>query len=261
MNEQRLDTAANNGSGTVAKAFQIIRYVTSSPRHSVTVSEIAEELSLPRPTANRLISNLIKLGMLKRDGGGTRIIEGDELLHIAGDVLEGAASRGPRHEILRQLVIDTRETANVGAVSSGQIVYLDRVEAIWPLAFRLDVGSRVPLHCSAIGKVLLSKMPQAQRRKYLDAIPLSRRTANTICERDALEAELDIICESGVAIDNEECFEGVIGIAVPVLFKQNQHSMGLALVAPSARQTLDGLRDFLPAMRTAAAGLARCYPD
>ena len=123
------------------------------------------------------------------------------------------------------------------------------------------MGSRVPLHCSAIGKVLLSNMPQAQRRKYLDAMTLSRRTDNTICARDALEAELDNIRDTGVAFDNEECFEGVIGIAVPVLFKQNQHSMGLALVAPSARQTLEGLRDFLPAMKTAAANLAKCYPD
>lgn len=261
MNENRPGTAAQNGSGTVAKAFQIIKHLTSSQRHSVTVSEIAEELSLPRPTANRLISNLIKLGILKRDGGSTRIIEGDELVQIAGRVLEGAASRGPRHEILRQLVIDTRETANVGTISAGQVVYLDRVEAIWPLAFRLDVGSRVPLHCSAIGKVLLSLMPPRQRRKYLDALPLPRRTENTICDSAALGAELDVVRKSGVAFDNEECFEGVIGIAVPIPVRQNQNGIGLALVAPSGRQTTEGLRDFLPKMEEAAANLAKCYSD
>lgn len=250
---------SRNGSGTVAKAFQIVRYVTASPRRAVTVSEVAEELSLPRPTANRLIGNMIKLGMLKREVGSKRIIEGDELLTIAGDVLAGAASRGPRHEILRQLVMDTRETANVGAISAGQILYVDRVEAIWPLAFRLDVGSRVPLHCSAIGKLLLGHMPQAQRQKYIDATPLTQRTARTICDRDALRAELDSILETGVAIDNEECFEGVIGIAVPIPFKQNLHTLGLALVAPSARQTTRGLSGFLPAMRDAAANLAKTY--
>lgn len=260
MNDKHLKSAVGNGSGTIAKAFQILGYVTSSPRHAVTVSEVAEELSLPRPTANRLISNMIKLGMLKREIGSTRIIEGDELVNISGNVLKGAASRGPRHEILRQLVIDTRETANVGAISAGQVVYLDRVEAIWPLAFRLDAGSRVPLHCSAIGKMLLSATPRAQLTKYLEAMPLSRRTQNTICDRDALEAELRTISENGVAFDNEECFEGVIGIAIPIPFKQTLHTMGLALVAPSARQTPDGLRGFLPAMEDAAAKLARCYP-
>ena len=261
IHDKRGEAAAGNGLGTVAKAFQIIQYVTSEPRHSVTVSQIAEELALPRPTANRLVSNLVKLGMLKRDGGGMRIIEGDALVQIAGNALEGAASRGPRHEILRQLMIDTRETANLGAVSSGQIVYLDRVEAVWPLAFRLDVGSRVPLHCSAIGKVLTAMMPLAQRQKYLDALPLLRRTANTICDAGALKAELDAIRDDGFAIDNEECFEGVIGIAVPIFFQKNHHTMGLALVAPSARQTPDGLRSFLPAMKAAASNIAKCYPD
>ncbi|WP_306152928.1 IclR family transcriptional regulator [Roseovarius sp. MMSF_3281] len=261
MNDNPFKTETTTHSGTVAKAFQIVRYVTASPRHAVTVSEIAEELSLPRPTANRLIGNMIKLGMLKRELGSKRIIEGDALLSIAGDVLEGAASRGPRHEILRQLVIDTRETANIGAISSGQVLYVDRVEAIWPLAFRLDVGSRVPLHCSAIGKLLLGHMPQAQRQKYVDTLPLSQRTDRTICDRDALSAELDSILETGVALDNEECFEGVIGIAVPIPFKRNLHTMGLALAAPSARQTTQGLRDFLPAMKDAAASLAKTYPE
>lgn len=261
MNKKPLKGEAGNGSGTVAKAFQILRYMTSSPRHAVTVSEVAEELSLPRPTANRLISNMIKLGLLKREIGSSRIIEGEGLLEIAGDVLEAAASRGPRHEILRQLVIDTRETANVGAISAGQVVYLDRVEAIWPLAFRLDAGSRVPLHCSAIGKVLLASMPKSQVGKYLDALPLSARTANTICDRGRLAAELEAIGETGVAMDNEECFEGVIGIAIPIPFRQTLHMMGLALVAPSARQTAAGLRDFLPAMQEAAGNLAKCYSD
>lgn len=255
------DTIARTGAGTVAKAFQIIRFVTSAPRHSATITEIAEELSLPRPTANRLISNLIKLGMLQREGGGTRIIEGDKLVNVAGAVLKGAASRGPRHEILRQLVIDTRETANLGTISGGQIVYLDRVEAIWPLALRLDVGSQVPIYCSAIGKLLLSRMPHSHRRKYLDTLPMLQRTENTILDHMALEQELDRIRDEGVSIDNEECFAGVIGIAVPIEGEQAHPTMGLALAAPSGRQTPERLRDFLPAMTEAAERLAKCYPD
>ncbi len=248
---------AQPGAGTVSKAFQIAQFVTSSPRHYATVTEIAEELSLPRPTANRIVSNLIKLGMLKRDGGGQRIIEGDELVRLAGATLQGAASRGPRHEILRQLVLDTRETVNVGTISNGQVVYLDRVEAMWPLAFRLEVGSQVPLHCSALGKLLLAQMGDAQFNKYLAAMDYRPRTANTIRSRSQLEAELARVREEGSAIDNEECFEGVIGIAIPV--GTLQPSIGLALVAPSSRLTADGLREFLPAMHDAARRLAACY--
>ncbi|WP_108485520.1 IclR family transcriptional regulator [Oceaniglobus ichthyenteri] len=252
-NRQRLNA------GTVAKAIEIIQAVTAGPHHCSTVTEIAERLNIPRPTANRLISNLIKLGMLKRDGGGTRIIEGDELVDLAGNVLTGAASRGPRHEVLRQLVIDLRETANVGTISNGQIVYVDRVEAAWPLAFRLDVGSRVPIHCSAIGKLLLSRMNDTQRRRYVDTLPLQRRTENSICDPELLIRELDRIRVTGVALDNEECFSGVIGIAVAIGEERTTPQMALALVAPSGRQTVEGMMEFVPEMRTAAARLAECY--
>lgn len=261
MQDEHIAMAGNGATGTVEKAFQILGVVTAGPDRYATVSDIAEKLSLPRPTANRLVNNLIKLGILKRDGGGSRIIEGERLIEIAGAVLEGSTQRGPRHEILRQLVIETRETANIGTISGGELLYLDRVEAIWPLAFHLNVGSRVPIYCSAIGKLLLSRMPPKRRAKYLDSISLSRRTENTICDRGALETELDRIRQERVATDNEECFHGVIGIAVPIGDGRTVPSMGLALVAPSGRQTLAQLQEFLPTMMDAAARLARCYQD
>ncbi|MGJ8546068.1 MAG: IclR family transcriptional regulator [Sulfitobacter sp.] len=259
MKELSEKTQQRLNAGTVAKAVEIIQAVTAGPHHYSTVTEIAERLALPRPTANRLISNLIKLGMLKRDGGGTRIIEGDGLVRLAGNILAGAASRGPRHEVLRQLVIDLRETANVGAIANGQVLYVDRDEAAWPLIFRLDVGSNVPIHCSAIGKLLLSRMSDVQRRKYVNTLPLPRRTENTICDPELLIRELDRIRAVGVAVDNEECFNGVIGIAVAIGEDKATPQMALALVAPSGRQSVEGMMEFVPEMRAAAARLAECY--
>lgn len=256
-NQTAPDSTASQSN--VGKAFEIIRAVTESPKHSATVAEVAEALSLPRPTANRIISNLIKLGLLKRDGGGIRIIEGDLLVELASTVLQSASMRGPRHEVLKQLVIDTRETANVGTLVGGEVLYLDRVEAAWPLAFRLDPGSRVPIYCSAIGKLLLSQMPPDQREKYLDAMTLTRRTPTTICDPKMLRQEIERIAEQGVAIDDEECFNGVLGIAVPIVSTVSTPPMALALAAPSGRQTPDLLRGFLPAMRSAAERLGRCY--
>ncbi|MFD2741614.1 IclR family transcriptional regulator [Sulfitobacter aestuarii] len=247
------------GTSTVGKAFQIISAVTAAPNHHATVAEISEKLALPRPTANRLISNLIKLGLLKREGGGLRIIEGDRLVQMSSAVLEGAARRGPRHEVLRQLVIETRETANVGTLSDGEVLYLDRFEAVWPLALRLEVGSRVPIYCSAIGKLMLSRMPPTQRRKFLDALVLTPRTENTITSRDVLEGELDNIANTGFAVDDEECFNGVIGIAVAVESQHAIPNLGLSLVAPSGRQTIAQMQGFLPALQAAAVRLAHCY--
>ena len=67
------------------------------------------------------------------------------------------------------------------------MVYLDRIESAFPLQFNLRPGTRVPIHCSASGKLLLAHLPAAQRNALLDGLPLARYTATTLDSREALE--------------------------------------------------------------------------
>src|SRR3546814_12058924 len=88
------------------------------------------------------------------------------------------------------------------------MVYLDRVEAQWPLGLRFEPGSRVPLHCTAIGKMFLSHMPEQQRREFVGTIPLRRSTDTTITAPEALLVELRRIQEAGIATDTPEFMSG-----------------------------------------------------
>ncbi len=245
--------------GPVGKTFDILELVTRSPTGSASVTEIAETLAIPRPTANRIVSNLVKQGMLKRDVATTRLIEGDRLLALALSTMQGAAKRGPRHEILSQLAIETRETCNIGVLTGARVTYVDRVEAAWPLALRLEVGSHVPLYCSAIGKLLLSRLSPQQQNKYLTTIPLVRHTPHTITDPAALSRELDDIAQHGVSCDHGECFEGVLGLAVAIETGSGAPVLGLSIAAPSARVTMEDLRKHLPLMQDAADRLRRCF--
>src|SRR5690606_3359907 len=103
----------------------------------------------------RILSNLVKLGLLQRDTRLRQLHEGDRLLQLALGVVARAVQRGPRHEILRELAQKISETCNVGMIVGGRVRYIDRVEAQWPLSLRLEPGSELPLHCTAVGKLLL----------------------------------------------------------------------------------------------------------
>src|SRR3546814_7940826 len=98
-------------------------------------------------------SDVCSSDLLKREPGGRRLIEGDRLVQLALKVLEAAAKRAPRHAILKSLSDAVGETCNLGVLAGHEMVYLDRVEAQWPLGLRFEPGSRVPLHCTAIGKM------------------------------------------------------------------------------------------------------------
>ncbi len=102
-------------------------------------------------------------------------------------------------------------------LDGAQLIYLDRVESDWPLQIRLNIGSRVPLHCTASGKLFLSLAPASLLKALFQSHPLRKHTPRTIVDIAALETELDKIRETKIGTDNEEFIEGMTAAAVPVM--------------------------------------------
>ncbi|PWG64537.1 IclR family transcriptional regulator [Spiribacter halobius] len=262
MRSPKIQAAEANGerSGSLTKALDIIEATVRQPIPSTT-AELAALLGLAKPTAHRVVNSLRELGYLKREPGSSRLVEGDRLVALALDVLASAAQRGPRHNILHALAEQTGETANLGVMASGQVVYVDRVETKWPLGLRFDVGSRVPIHCTALGKMFLSFMSERQRDKYLTTLPLTRYTENTRTRREDLEADLERIRADGVSFDNCEFMSGVVCLAVPVRGPSGRVVAGVAISAPEARLTVEEARPHVAALREAAERLAITFDD
>ena len=243
--------------GAVPKALRVLEAVAARKR-PLSIAEIATALDLPQPTAHRIVGVLEKLGFLEREPGRRRIVEAGRLVSLGLNVLQAAVSSGGKHAILASLAKKTGESCNLGVMAGSNVVYLDRVESQWPLGLRFEPGSRVPLHCTAIGKLLLSELPE----KALDAQfangPLTRYTATTITDARRLKDELRRIRRQGYSTDNQEFMSGVVCIAVPVMGpKKGAVCAGLAISAAEARLTLAGAKRFLPDLRDAATKLSR----
>lgn len=247
-------------SSSLTKALDIIEAAIrdSTPR---TASELGAQLGLAKPTAHRIVNALRELGFLQREPGNGHIAEGDRLVALALDVLASAAARGPRRNILQALADETGETCNLGVMAAGQVVYVDRVETKWPLGLRFDVGSRVPIHCTAIGKMFLSRMSERRRRKYIRTLPLTRYTENTHTDIETLESDLDRIRADGVSRDNCEFMSGVVCVAVPIRGRAGRTVAGLAISAPEARLTIEELCEHTPALQQAAEKLALTFDE
>lgn len=245
-------------SGSLGKALEVLDAILR-PAQPPSAAQVSASLGLPRPTANRIIGNLIRLDFLRRDPYRRDLMEGDRLLGLALAVVSRATQRGPRHEILVELARKTEETCNVGVVVGGAVQYVDRVESKWPLSLRLEPGSKIPLHCTALGKLLLAHLPSDQQEKFLRTIELTRYTEHTIDNISALKGELSRITEAGVAFDTEEYLSGVVGMAVPVPKRDGHPILGLAVAAPSLRVDVSALERDLPLVREAAERLAICF--
>lgn len=212
----------------------------------------------PKPTVHRMLVQLESGGWLAREPDGRHFALAPRLLRLAEAALCNSTQQGVRHAVLRQLVSELGESCNLTALSGAEVVYLDRVEAAFPLRMELRAGTRVPVHCSASGKLFLAWMGSRQRRALLDGLVLTRYTANTLTERDALDAELETVRREGCAVDAEEFVEGLVCVAVPVLAPGGQSMRcALALQAPAARMPLAQARLQLPRLHQAAQALAR----
>jgi DNA-binding IclR family transcriptional regulator len=244
--------------GATGKAFSVLEAISANTAPT-SMAGIIRITGMTKPTAHRIVNLLIDIGFLERDGSGMGFIEGASLVALAHNTLRAAAPRSLRHSILQGLSDETSETSNYGVLSGGEVIYLDRVEAKWPLGLRFNAGSRVPAHCTAIGKLLLSRLPENEALALLRIMPKSRYTEKTITATGALMKALHKIRETGIGTDDQEFMHGVVCQAVPVITEDGKCIGGIAISAPEARMTLNDARAFVPQMKAAAAKLASTF--
>ena len=251
------DVAVKPEPGVFQRSFTVLEYVVRAG-HPVAPGDIAEQLGLPKPTVYRMIESFEAQGLLQRQFASRRVSIGPRLADFAFDVLRTSIQYAPRRNILNALVGEVGETCNIGTLEGGEIVYLDRVEAKhWPLRLNFHIGSRVPLHCTAIGKLFLAFLPEAQREALLARLDLSGFTANTLTDRAALDAELKRIVAEGLSIDREEYTAGVVCIAAPIFNVKREVQAGVAVQAPAARMSPEDAYRHRDALLDAARGLSQ----
>ncbi len=244
--------------GASGKALMILELV-SAAREPLSMAELVRRSGLTKPTAHRITAALADMGLIERDHWKRGYIEGPRLIKLALDTLAAAAPRSLRHSILSALSQEVGETCNFGVLSGSEVVYLDRVEAKWPLGLRFEAGSRVPAHASAIGKLLLALQPLEQRAEIIAALPLIQHTSRTITDAARLSRALDRIRENGIGTDEQEYIDGVVCIAMPVLTESGDLVGAIAISAPNARLGLDQLLKFVPVLRDATTRMGATF--
>jgi DNA-binding IclR family transcriptional regulator len=239
-------------SSSAERSLRLLSLLAQEGR-ALSLAELSVRLGLPKVTTHRLCAQLLHGGFLARDVDERCFAVGPALRRLAFDTLNHGVVRGLRHEVLAALVTKVGETCNFTTLDGTQVLYIDRVEAQWPLRLTLDVGSHVPLHCTASGKLFLAEMPTAEREALIDQLPLTRMTRQTITSAKALRAECAAIATQGYSNDREEFIAGLIAVAVPVRDGSGRARAAIALHAPSARLSLAEAQRKLPALRAAAA--------
>lgn len=237
------------------RAFGILELVARADG-PLSLDEVTQLCGLPKPSVYRILGTLQRGGLVQREPAVKRYCIGARMSRLALEVMMRSPQRARRHAILQQLVAEIGETCNLTMLDGNEVLYLDRVETSSPVRVHLAAGSRVPLHCTASGKLFLSQLSERQVATLLGPGPYRRYTENTITDPGELQKALCRIRNEGMGTDVGEFLEGSVALSVPVTDAQGRVCATVAVHGPAPRVTLRSVIQFLPALRRAAKAMA-----
>ena len=250
-------TPGERGSA-LSKALDVLALIAKSER-PVGLADLAERLELPRPTLHRVLQQLSDEQLILRAAQKDRYIVGPKLTQLSADALCSLSASPPIRAILNELVLETQETCNVGVLDQDEVVYIERVEGISPLRLQLQVGSRVPFHCTAIGKLLAAQQHKNVRTRLMKSADLKQFTSRTLADEVLLEAEFSKIRSDGYSFNNEEYVEGLSAIAVAITDGNGKAIGAVSVHALHMRMPLEKALTYLPSMRDKADRIAETW--
>ena len=222
------------------------------------VLELAERLGLPNATVHRILATLKKEGYVIQDPSTEKYKLGPKILTLAKRVLENQNLRQIALPYLKELKETTGETAHLIILEGEEAICVESVESSNNMRMCSPVGEKNPLHCTAVGKVLLAYLPEEARESFLEK-PLTRYTPNTLTSPEELRRELEKIRRDGYALDREEYQVGVRCIAAPIIDSGGKVPAAVGISYPSFRVTKEKEKEFIHKVKEVAFQISRDY--
>jgi len=223
---------------SLARGLNILEILGKSPL-GASVTEVADILGVDKSSASRLMSTLAKHGYSEKDPVTRRYTLGPQIIRLSGSLLTSNPLYVSAKPFLKQLMERTGECAHLAILAQGKTLYIDQVESPATLRVNVRVGQLAPLHCTALGKILLAHGGD-ELPVFLEAF-----TPKTITDPEVLQQHLETVRQQGFALDNEEFDPCVCCIAVPVYDFPNQVVGAMGISGPATRLTAEKLPELI----------------
>ena len=233
------------------RGLRLLHLFSESPR-GLTAKQVAALSRLPVSTVHRFLANLVTAGFLNRDGEGTHHL-GIACFSIGQAAVGQLDIRRLSLPYLRELNQQTRETIHLTVRHGLSAVYVEKLDSPEPVRIHSRIGAAVPLHCTAVGKVMLAYMSPEEQDRTISQIDLKRQTPNSVGNVQELKTELYRVRKNGYACDLEEHELHIRCVAAPIWDHTGSVQSSVSITAPTLRMPVTRLRQLAPLIQ--AAGL------
>ena len=220
-----------------------------------TLSTLASELDQSPATIYRILVTLEGRGLVEFDQFDQVWHVGPRAFIIGARFLKRTSLVERARPILRRLMEDTGETANLGIEQNGHVLFVSQVETNSSIRAFFPPGTLSQMHASGIGKALLAEMDEVRIERLLSDATLEEFTEVTLTSQGALKADLSTTRTRGYAIDGEERNIGMRCIAAPVFDINAEAVAGISVSGPTSRVGTDQIEQFSKSVVAAANDL------
>ncbi len=199
------------------------------------VRSLATALDLPPSTTFRLLETMERAGFVRQNAATDRYAIGVQAVQLGITALGALDLTAIAPQYLQTLAAETGESAFLAVRDDTQIVYLLKQEGQRSIRTTAVLGSRRPLHCTALGKAYLATMPPADGEALLQRAGMPAFTQHTMTDWATLQHELALVCERGYTTDHEEVEEGLMCIGAPVRDHHGVTIAAISMAGPTGR--------------------------
>jgi IclR family transcriptional regulator, acetate operon repressor len=220
-------------SGTLERGLSVLEFVAKTGEASA--SDAVAALGISRSATYRIVDTLRRKRYLEISPASEKLRLGTKTAELGMAAVSGVDAVRLAPSYLRALVEKTLETVFLAVVDDDAVVYVYKEEGPQAIKMSSRLGSRRPLHCTALGKAYVSALPEDIRPSFIKGLRLRRFTDNTVTDADALEAEIAVAKERGYAADRVEVEEGVACFGAPLLDHRGLPVAAISVAGPAER--------------------------
>ena len=218
---------------SASRALDIIEFIVNCPKPP-TFSTIQGYLDIPKSSLSYLMQDLVNRDYVQFDLDGRVYYPGSKLVQISASCINN--TNLPREIWLgiKKLSDDLGETTQAGLLDGRFLVYIAKCQGNKDISVT-TVGYKIPAHATALGKMILASLDEAEVTLRLGDVPLERYTENTLVSRDKLMTELKQIAKQGYAIDNQEIIPGGTCVAAPIYDRSHKVVAALSVTVSTSK--------------------------
>lgn len=247
------DKTAQNTIKSLDRAMEVFEFLSEA--QGKTLTALANDLNQSPATVYRILVTLEGRGLVEFDASDQVWHVGPRAFIIGSRFLRRTSLVDRARPILRALMEETGETANLGIEQNGHVLFVSQVETNASIRAFFPPGTLSRLHASGIGKALLSQMKPDRVERFFSKAPLESFTEHTLTSREDLGSDLAQARRRGYAIDGEERNLGMRCIAAPVFDIHGEAIAGISVSGPTSRVGTEQIESLSAAVLIAARKL------